>query len=151
MTAAYKYDDVLVEPWLFSFDYKRTTGPVVGRFLGGLGQKRVWGMRLSDGRVCVPPTGYDPATGKALSDWVEVGAQGSLQSWTWIDEPLPTHPSSEPFGWALVKLDGADTSLLHALKADRPQELQRNTRVRIVWRNEPTGTINDILHFEPVS
>ena len=140
----------LVEPWLFAFDYKRSVGPVLGRFLGGLSQERVLGQVGRDGRVQVPPTGYDPLTSEALTSWVEVACQGHLVSWSWVAEPLPTHPFQRPFGWALVRLDGADTALLHALDAPSPAGLYCGMRMRIRWAEVKTGTIRDIVCFEPV-
>jgi uncharacterized OB-fold protein len=59
------------------------------------------------------------------------------------------HPLQTPFAWALVKLDGADTALLHALDAPRDQ-VQKGLRVQIRWREQRQGHITDIECFEPV-
>ena len=57
-----------------------------------------------------------------------------------------TGPSAAP---ALVRLDGADTSLLHALDAPREQ-IASGMRVRIRWAEPTTGLIQDIACFEPI-
>ena len=50
----------LQAPVTVAFDYTRSTGPVVGRFLSGLRDGRVVGGRTSSGEVVVPPLEFDP-------------------------------------------------------------------------------------------
>ncbi len=56
-------------------------------------------------------------------------------------------PFDRPFAWALIKLDGADTTLLHAVAADSSDEISTGTRVHAHWVDEPVGAITDIAHF----
>ena len=63
----------LSAPVTVAFDYTRSTGPVIGRFLTGLRDGVVVGGRTSNGRVVVPPPEYDPDTHAAITDFVEVG------------------------------------------------------------------------------
>jgi uncharacterized OB-fold protein len=135
--------------WKLEFPYRRSVGPVIGAFLTGLRDKRVVGVRAPDGRVLVPPVEYDPATGEALSEMVDVGAEGVVEHAAWVVEPLRTHPLDRPFAWALVKLDGADTSLLHALDCGSAERAYAGARVRVRWADEPEGHIKDIACFEP--
>jgi uncharacterized OB-fold protein len=46
-----------------------------------------------------------------------------------------------------VLLDGADTPLVHAVRAADPSELSTGMRVRAVWRDERVGHISDIECF----
>ncbi|MFD9615106.1 DNA-binding protein, partial [Streptomyces sp. NPDC059083] len=62
------------------FDYTRSTGPIIGRFLTELRSGKVVGVRGSDGRVIVPPAEFDPATGEALSEFVGVSDVGTVQT-----------------------------------------------------------------------
>ena len=78
-------------------------------------------MRGSDGRVHVPPAEYDPVTYEPLGEMVPVSAVGTVVSWTWQAEPLEGQPLDRPFAWALIKLDGADTPLIHAVDAGEPE------------------------------
>ncbi len=121
----------LQSPFVLEYRYKRSTGPVVGRFLQGLLEARVEGVRTRSGRVLVPPREYDPENGDPLPEdpWVEVGQEGTVSSWT--------------EGWALVRLDGADTSLLH--RALEP--VRTGDRVRICWAEDRRGHITDIEGF----
>lgn len=129
--------------------YRRSVGPVVGAFLTGLRDQRVFGSRTAAGRVIVPPLEYDPETGDAISDLVEVGAAGTVTSWGWIAEPLRKHPLDHPFAWVLVQLDGADTSIVHALDIADEDAVATGMRVAIRWADDRQGHITDIACFEP--
>ncbi|MFC4377112.1 Zn-ribbon domain-containing OB-fold protein [Nocardia halotolerans] len=139
----------LSAPLRVRFDYTRSVGPIIGAFLTGLRDRRILGVRGSDGRVLVPPPEYDPHTSAPLDELVEVATTGTLTSWTWVSEPLPGQPFDRPFAWALIQLDGADTALLHALDVSAPEELSTGMRVSARWADERTGRIQDIACFEP--
>lgn len=131
------------------FPYRRSVGPVVGAFLTGLREQTILGVRAGDGRVVCPPLEYDPRTGQGCDDLVEVGPGGTVHEWAWVVEPRPKHPLDRPFAWVLVQLDGADTTMLHALDAGSPDAVHRGLRVRPRWRTERTGHITDVECFEP--
>ena len=67
----------------------------------------------------------------------------------WIQEPGPKQPLARPFAWALIQLDGADTSLIHALDAGTRESVQTGMRVRPRWADERRGHMTDICCFEP--
>lgn len=129
--------------------YRRSLGPVVGAFLTGLRDQRVLGSRTSAGRVIVPALEYDPDTGDAVDDLVEVDTVGTVTSWAWVPEPMRKHPLDHPFAWVLVQLDGADTSIIHALDGVTADGVSTGMRVRIRWANERRGHITDIACFDP--
>lgn len=129
--------------------YRRSLGPVVGAFLTGLRDRRVLGSRTAAGRVICPPLEYDPDSGDAVDDLVEVGDRGTVTGWTWVAEPLPKHPLDQPFAWATVQLDGADTAMVHALDASSIDDVSTGMRVQVRWADERTGHITDIACFEP--
>lgn len=131
------------------FPYKRSVGPVIGAFFGGLREKKLLGAKTKDGRVLVPPLEYDPETGESTAGLVEVGESGVVTGWSWIAEPREKQPLDRPFAWALVQLDGADSSLLHALDAGSIDAVEDGMRVRVRWRDERKGHITDIECFEP--
>jgi uncharacterized OB-fold protein len=140
----------LSAPVTVAFDYTRSTGPVLGRFLTGLRDGVVVAGRTSDGQVVVPPPEFDPVTHEALTDFVEVAAVGTVTSWTWVPEPVKHQPFDRPFAFALVTLDGATKPLLHALDVSSPEEVSTGMRVRVRWRAERVGAITDIECFEPL-
>jgi uncharacterized OB-fold protein len=140
------HEPPLSAPLKLSFDYTRSVGPVLSQFFTALRGRRIVGTRGSDGRVHVPPAEYDPVTYEALTEVVPVSSVGTVVSWTWQPEPLEGQPLQKPFAWALIKLDGADTPLLHAV--DAPEgSLKSGDRVRAHWVDEPVGAITDIAYF----
>jgi uncharacterized OB-fold protein len=140
----------LSAPLEVGFDYTRSLGPVLGRFMTGLRDQRIEGVRGSDGRVHVPPVEYDPVTAHPLTEFVPVADEGTVESWSWMPEPLEGQPLAHPFAWALVRLDGADTAMLHAVDAGSPDRIRTGMRVRARWAPQPVGSITDIACFEPL-
>ncbi|MGR6974544.1 Zn-ribbon domain-containing OB-fold protein [Streptomyces cynarae] len=140
---------VLKAPLVVEFPFTRSLGPVQSAFLTGLRERVVLGVRTRDGRTLVPPVEYDPVTAEEIRDLVEVAATGTVTTWAWNHEPRRGQPLSSPFAWVLVKLDGADTALLHALDVPGPDTVRTGLRVRIRWAEERSGAITDIACFEP--
>ncbi|MGW1230361.1 Zn-ribbon domain-containing OB-fold protein [Streptomyces sp. NPDC001478] len=141
--------DVLSAPLVVEFPFTRSLGPVQSAFLTGLRERTVLGVRTDDGRVLVPPVEYDPVTAGELSELVEVAPTGTVTTWAWNPYPGRDQPLDTPFAWVLVRLDGADTALLHVLDAPAPDAVATGMRVRIRWAGERTGAITDIACFEP--
>ncbi|WP_039936668.1 Zn-ribbon domain-containing OB-fold protein [Streptomyces himastatinicus] len=141
--------EVLKAPLVVEFPFTRSLGPVQSAFLTGLRERTVLGVRTAGGRVLVPPVEYDPDTAAELRDLVEVAPTGTVTTWAWNPAPRRGQPLSTPFAWALVRLDGADTALLHALDAPGPDAVRTGMRVRVRWAEEREGSITDIACFEP--
>jgi uncharacterized OB-fold protein len=148
MASGASESEILSAPFRLEYAYTRSVGPVIGRFLTGLLHRRIEGIRMTDGRVLVPPTEYDPVTSDALSEFVEVGQAGEVTTWAWVSQPRDKHPLDRPFAWALIKLDGADVAMLHAVDAGDESKIRAGTRVRVRWRAEREGHIRDIECFE---
>jgi uncharacterized protein len=128
------------------FPYTRTLGPVVGPFLTGLRDQRILGARTRDGAVLVPPLEWDPATGEAIEpDLVEVGPGGTVETWAWVTRPSRKHPLDHPFAFALIRLDGATTGLLHAVDAGSMEAMRTGMRVTARWKDERVGHITDLV------
>ncbi|CAN1566186.1 Domain of unknown function DUF35, OB-fold, C-terminal [Mycobacteriaceae bacterium] len=139
------HEPPLSAPLTLSFDYTRSVGPTLGAFFTALRGRRITGVRGSDGRVHVPVIEYDPVSYEPLTEIVPVSSVGTVLSWTWQPAPLDGQPLDRPFAWALIKLDGADTALLHAVDG----EVKTGDRVHAHWVAEPVGAITDIAYFLP--
>jgi uncharacterized protein len=137
----------LSAPLDIGFDYTRSLGPTLSRFVTGLAQRRIFGVRGADGRVHVPPPEYDPVTAEPLAEFVEVAHTGTVTTWCWQPEPLDGQPLQHPFAWAFIKLDGADTPMLHAVDA---QQVHTGMRVRARWAETGGNGVRDIECFAPV-
>jgi uncharacterized OB-fold protein len=144
-----KRERPLSAPLKLSFDYTRSVGPLLSQFFTALRSRRIVGVRGSDGRVHVPPAEYDPVTYEQLTEIVPVSSVGTVLSWTWQSAPLAGQPLERPFAWALIKLDGADTALLHAVDAGSAEAINTGDRVHAHWVDEPVGAITDIAYFLP--
>lgn len=132
------------------FPYRRSLGPVIGAFMTALADHRILGAKSSSGDVLVPPLEHDPYTGNAVSpDLVEVGPGGEVQSWAWVSDPSPRHPLDHPFAFALIKLDGASTALVHAVDCGDIGAIHTGMRVVPRWAAEPKCVITDIEAFVP--
>jgi uncharacterized OB-fold protein len=147
--AAPKIEPALTAPHKLAYTYKRSLGPVLSGFFTGLRDKQVFGVRRADGSVMVPPKEYDPETGEPLSELVRVADTGVVTSWAWVSQPRAKQPLGKPFAYALIRLDGAATPLLHVVDAGRESAMKTGMRVRARWADAPAGAITDIQAFVP--
>lgn len=142
-------EDVLRAPLLLEYPFRRTTGPVIGAFLTGLREGRIIGIEDEQGKVLVPPVEYDPASGAPLTKLVPVESEGQVVTWSWNDRVREGQPFDRPFAWAFIQLDGADTTILHAVDAPK-ESLAAGLRVRARFAAEGDGSFSDLECFEPV-
>jgi hypothetical protein len=141
--------EALTAPHKLSYRYKRSVGPVLSKFFTGLRDGRIFGIRRPDGSVMCPPKEYDPLTSASLSEFVEVADAGVVTTWAWVKHPRKKQPLDRPFAYALIRLDGADTPMLHAVDAGSEDAMSTGMRVRARWALERVGHITDIACFEP--
>jgi len=120
--------------------YVYTAGAVQREALIGLREGRMVAS-CGDGYVSAPATPFAP-DGTRLDGTRELAAEGELEAST-IAHHLPGAPA-----YGLIRLDGASHALLHRLGGGA-EALGPGARVRAVWREERTGSITDIVHFEP--
>jgi len=137
-------------PLEIEFDYTRSLGPVLSQFMAALAERRILGARGADGRVHAPPFEYDPVSAEPPRELVPVGPEGTVISWSWMPDPLAGQPLAEPFAWALIQLDGADTAMLHAVDAGAMAKMRTGARVRARFATERVGSIKDLVCFELV-
>jgi hypothetical protein len=142
-------DHPLRAPLEIEFDYTRPLGPVLSQFMTGLKDRRILGARGADGRVHAPPFEYDPVSAAPPGELTEVGPEGTVVSWSWRPEPLEGQPLAGPFAWALIRLDGADTAMLHAVSVRSAAVMRTGLRVRARWAASRVGSIRDLACFEP--
>jgi len=142
--------DVLRSDFDLNFTYTRTYGKVLGRFFTALKNKKIVGIKGSQGQILCPPQEYDPQSFETLSEFVDLGETGEVLTWSWVEEPLEKHLFSKPFAWALIKIDGADTSMLHAVVTSDKSVMRSGMKVKVCWADDRVGSIHDIACFEPV-
>ncbi|MCL5960780.1 MAG: Zn-ribbon domain-containing OB-fold protein [Chloroflexi bacterium] len=107
----------------------------------------------SCGKVWMPPRGYCPDCYET-TQWVPLSGEGTVMACTYcyfigMSGELLRY-LDVPYVYSLIKLDGADTYLAHAVKPSEQKmgEIRTGTRVRAVFRQERVGSIAD-FYFVP--
>jgi len=133
--------------------YEWTAGEAPGKFLTALrDEKKIIGARCSGcGKVYVPPQESCGTCFDAKVEYVEVKDRGELVSFTIVHKPLVLvpRPLPAPFALALIKLDSADTAMIHYLGEVDIEKIRCGMRVQAVWKDEREGSVLDILYFKP--
>lgn len=83
-------------------------------------------------------------------EWVEVSPEGVLESFTIVRRQLASLPRKVPVVFGLIRLDGADTSVLHYIEVADHRKIKIGMRLKAKFCDERNGTILDIACFVPV-
>ncbi|MEW6200376.1 MAG: OB-fold domain-containing protein [bacterium] len=140
--------------------YQWTPGKIYGRFLGGLKNKKILGCKCKKcKKVFVPPTDLCPVCLYDFddADFKEVSDEGTVNSFTVVEIPLirfveyAINRPDPPYAIISIKLDGADTDLLHLVKGDENlKRLKVGARAKAAWRDDTHGLLLDIDGFNIV-
>ncbi len=145
-----------VEPLVYEsrikVPYSWAVGEIGSRFLTELrDHKKILGTKCSAcAIVYLPPRGH---CGRCFSDhleWVELGSQGTLITYTIVRYEAPSMPMKPPFALGIVLLDGANTGLVHLIGEIDFSKIRSGMRVEAVFKEERVGDIMDIKYFRPV-
>ena len=82
-------------------------------------------------------------------DMVEVGPGGVVETYAVVNYDEPFMPRRAPFVYAVIRLRGADTGLVHFIDEAGPGGIEIGMEVEAVFAPERKGTILDISHFRP--
>lgn len=137
--------------------------PLQSRYTVGIAGERFFREIMDNARLLgtrcpqceityMPPRLYCEQCFAGLEDWVELGTQGTVQTFTILHLALDGSPLAEPQMLALIQLDGADTGLVHFLGEVHPAEVELGMPVEAVFKPkaEREGSILDIRYFRPV-
>ena len=142
-------------PGRWDIPYSYAAGEAATRFFTELrDSKRILATKCpACGRTLLPPRSFCERDFVRCDEWVEVGPQGVVETFTVTVEAF-TGLREPPYVVALIKLDGSTTSLAHFLgevDATDPVQLfdqvKRGLRVEAVFRSERVGNILDIEYF----
>jgi len=123
--------------------YRYTAGTAHKVFLRGLAEQRIIGCRCdSCGITLAPARPFCPRCSGATGEPVELGDTGILEGWTTVNR------AGRPVCYGLVRVDGADTALVHRVEASE-EALAVGLRLRARWAGARSGEITDIEAFEP--
>ncbi len=130
----------------FNYSYGK-----ISRFFRELkDNKKIMGTKCPKcGIVFCPPTSDCPKCWVPTA-WVEVGPKGTLLHYTVIGLPPLWLKRQVPFTLGLIKLDGADTGLMHFVGETDLKKLKSGLRVEAVYAQKREGYITDIDHFRVI-
>lgn len=147
---------VEVIPYEMTLHYEHSFGPYYGRLFDEIKtSRRIMGVRSTTGEgAMIPPREIDDITHKPTGTWVEVSQTGTVRAMSVIHLEFIGQKQPPPYIYAEILLDGASTRLIHnvaGIDMSKAKELVKpGTRVRAVWRETRTGSLDDISHFEVI-
>ena len=141
-----------------NFEYDYAAGKYASRFMTALRDEgRFFGTRCSAcGRVLVPPRPICGICAAPTDEWVEVGPRGSITGFTVVDvgfiDPMTGIQRPIPYGFAFIRLHGADTNIYHFLEENRHDRIAVGMEVEAVLKSpgERVGSMSDIVNFKAV-
>lgn len=158
---ALAHGEVLTTSWRVKAEYAWDTGVAVGRFLQGLKEGVILGIRCSDcRRTLVPPRAFCELCFKPLHEWVGLKDTGVINTFSISYVNWDASRRETPEIPAVIEIDGASPGMgiLHMLgEVDGDLEAIRErvkigARVQAVWKppEEREGSITDIKYFRLV-
>lgn len=143
----------LVYPSRIKLPYTWHVGRVGSRFYQEIRDNcKIYGIRCPRCRkVLVPPRETCPKCYCDTDEWVEVSSIGTLMTYTVTRYAVPNiQPQSPPFALGIIKLDGADTGMVHLIGETKFDAIRIGMRMKAVFRKERTGNFLDIKYFIPL-
>ena len=98
-------------------------------------------------KVLCPPRATCGVCFSELTEIVEIGPEGTVETFTEVEYSETIHPRKAPFIYGVIKLDGADTGITHFIDA---KEVTIGMRVKAVFEEDRKGNILDIKYFKPI-
>ena len=144
--------------WRVKAEYAWDTGRAVGRFMAGLKQGKILGIKCPEcNRILIPPRAFCELCYRPIDQWVPLSDTGvintfsvSFVNWDATRRETPEVP-------AVIEIDGAGPGMgiLHVLGEvgeDLTSVLNKvkiGKKVQAVWKppQEREGSISDIRYF----
>lgn len=151
-----KKSELLDVSYLAYFPYDYSCGRIGSFFFRALrDEKKIYGRKCSRcGKVYIPPR---PVCGPCFArtdEWVEVGPQGTLECFTVVYftflDPITGKKRPVPYGYGLIRLDGAHSRIQHFLSENDPKRLYVGMRVEAEFNELREGKLSDIKWFKPI-
>jgi len=143
---------------LTDLPYAYSAGRPLSRFLVAMrDEAKILASRCNEcDRVYMPPRLFCIYCHKKMSDYVEVGPGGTLETYSVINfgfiDPFTGTERPVPYGYGIVKLDGCTNNLPHFLDVNDHTKLAIGQRVEAVFepREKRIGALTDIKHFRVI-
>ncbi len=124
--------------------FRYAVGKTASHFLRELRDRRkIWGTECpSCKKVWVPARSFCGGCDQPTENWIELSPHGRLVGWTGRAE------EGERLT-VLIRLESADSLMLHLLEEYSGIELREGLLVEAVWNQQRKGAILDIAYFRP--
>ena len=132
--------------------YTYFAGRVGSKFLTTIrDEKKIMGIKCNKcNKVFVPPRQTcDVCLEDIRENWVDVQNTGEVTNFTVVRYDDKHLPKKAPYVLAMIKLDGADTSMVHIVEGIDVDKAKIGMKVQAVFAEETTSTLMDIDHFAP--
>lgn len=137
------------------------TLPITNRYTYGLAGERFFREIKDNARILgayckscdrtyVPAAAFCERCLSELTEWIDVGTEGELITFTILNANLDGSPRDEPLIVGFVRL--GDGGLIHFLDNIQPHQVKIGMTFKAVFKppSERQGSILDISHFRPV-
>jgi uncharacterized OB-fold protein len=135
--------------------------PVTNRYTYGLAGEKFFRTLKDEGRILgthcpncdvtyVPGAVFCERCLGKLDEWLDVGLQGEVITFTYLHVNFDGSPRTEPEVIAFVRF--GDGGIIHRLGGVDPEDIKIGMTVQAVLKPAPdrTGSILDIEYFKPV-
>jgi len=146
---------------VISVEQRFATGPVMGKFLNGLKEKKIYANRCPEcNRLQVPPREVCAECRVRCEEFVEVGPKGNVRlldtAYYASPDPLTGETRETPYGMTYILLDGCKGQevFAHFIRDDQLDRIEmgwnekKGTVVRPVWAENRSGKVTDIKYYE---
>ncbi len=158
-------EELLCLKKIISVKQKFATGPVMGTFLRALQEKKILAIKCPVcGRLQSPPREVCAVCRVRNNEWVEIGPKGEMRMMEYCyyasPDPLTGESRETPYGAAGILLDGCqgEEVFWHLIRPDQLDQVKmgivlgdqvvHGSRLRPVWAENRTGSVEDIQYFE---
>jgi len=134
-------------------NYLYTVGVAGERFLREIKENaKILGVRCKKcNLVHLPPRTYCERCFEQLDEWVELANEGQVETFTVCHFDLDGNRLAKPDILAVVKLKGANGSIIHRIQETHDRDIYIGMTVEAVFRErkDRVGSILDIAFFRP--
>ncbi len=132
--------------------YSWQAGETASYFLTQLrDEMTIWGKQCNKcGKVLVPPRKSCPFCFIDTAEWIQLSGEGIVETFTVVKRDTSIQPVKAPFAYAVIRLNGSDTGLVHILGEVEPDDIREGMRVKAVFAEKRTGSLLDIAYFRPL-
>lgn len=132
--------------------YKYSVGSLASKFFIDLrDKKKITAAKCPKcGFVNFPPRSVCPKCFSKIEDLVELPGTGTLVTFTQVHYDSAVQAVKPPYAMGVIKMDGADTSMVHFLGDVDFKSLKAGMKLEPVFTEKRNANILDIKYFKPV-